>query len=304
MLKRFFFAGILWAGVLVPSSLWAWGQEAHRLITARALEMLPPALLPFYRHSRAFIVEHSVDPDFWRNVGFTEEVPRHFLDFDTFGPFPFAALPHDYQEAVEKYGLEMIQKNGVLPWRIEEIFDKLVLSFERLKKGNAPYALDDIRYFSAVLAHYVGDSHVPFHATANYDGQLTNQPGVHARFESELFWRYRTRIRVRPGPITPISQPREYIFKTLLESFQQVDPILKADKDAAVGRTEYDDAFFRKFSSVARPIMEHRINDSIRAVASMISSAWEKGGSPVLPLNLPRVVRKINNATNGKKEGA
>ena len=49
------------------------------------------------------------------------------------------------------------------------------------------------------FAHYVGDAHVPFHAVMNDDGQLTNQHGLHSRFESALFERYRARLKIRPG---------------------------------------------------------------------------------------------------------
>ena len=32
------------------------------------------------------------------------------------------------------------------------------------------YTLDNIVIFSAILAHYVEDGHVPLHAIVNYDG--------------------------------------------------------------------------------------------------------------------------------------
>ena len=47
---------------------------------------------------------------------------------------------------------------------------------------------------AAVLGHYVADAHVPLHATVNYDGQLSGQDGVHARWEIELFDRYERQL--------------------------------------------------------------------------------------------------------------
>jgi hypothetical protein len=41
----------------------------------------------------------------------------------------------------------------------------------------------DIIHFSALLGHYVSDAIQPFHGVINYDGQLTKQNGIHARFE-------------------------------------------------------------------------------------------------------------------------
>ncbi len=63
------------------------------------------------------------------NGGWVEEPPRHFLDMDAYGPYPFKELPHDYDEAVKRYGVEFVQKNGTLPWRSEEIYRKLVEAF-------------------------------------------------------------------------------------------------------------------------------------------------------------------------------
>ena len=108
-----------------------------------------------------------------------------------------------------------------------------------------PYAKDNIKFLSAVLAHYVGDAHVPFHAVVNYDGQLTNQHGLHSRFESQLFERYRSSLRVRPTPIRLSKPPREFIFDTLIVSASLVDPMLAADRDAIGSGEVYDRALLR-----------------------------------------------------------
>ena len=153
---------------------------------------------------RAFISEHAIDPDLWRTAGWVEEPPQHFLDLDAFGAAPFDALPREKDAAIAKFGKEMVQKNGLLPWRVEEMHGKLVRAFADVK-AERPYAKDNIKFLSAVLAHYVGDAHVPFHAVVNYDGQLTNQHGLHSRFESQLFERYRSSLRIRPTPM-PLEQ--------------------------------------------------------------------------------------------------
>jgi len=136
----------------------------HRLVTDGAIDLLPEQIRPFFDKHRAFVVEHSVDPDLWRSAGFTEEPPRHFIDLDEYGTPPFAALPRTYEAAVAKYGRETILKNGTLPWRGEEIYLQLVRAFEDQRKGTAPYALDNIKFFVAVLSHYTADAHVPLHS--------------------------------------------------------------------------------------------------------------------------------------------
>src|SRR5512144_2194234 len=154
--------------VLVASQCWstglhAWGSDIHRFIADRAIAELPPDIRPFYEKNRVFFVEHAVDPDLWRSAGFEEEPPRHFVDLDAYGPYPFSNLPHDYDAAVAKFGAEMVVKNGTLPWRTQEIYAKLVAAFRQAAQPDPRYGLDDIKFFSATLAHYVADSYVPFH---------------------------------------------------------------------------------------------------------------------------------------------
>jgi hypothetical protein len=292
-MKTRLIVAVLLGALLNPQPLAAWGLDIHRLVTAGAIDVLPAALRPFYGKHRSFIMEHSVDPDLWRNVGFTEEPPRHYLDLDSYGAYPFRELPRDRQAAIQKFGREKIEQEGQLPWRVEDVFGRLVQAFQQQKAGNHPYSLDDIKFFSAVISHYVSDGHVPFHAAKNYDGQLTNQYGIHSRFETEAVLRYQSRLTIRPGPPVPVSSAIDFMFDALLKSFPLVDPILKADREAVRGREEYDDRYFDQFFSQVRPILERRLNDSMTAVASMIVSAWEKGGRPDLPLEVKRVPKKV-----------
>ncbi len=150
---------------------------------------------------------------------------------DAYGPYPFKDLPHDYDEAVKRHGQDFVLKNGTLPWRTEEMYKKLVEAFQQ----KAGFSRDNIKFFSALVGHYVGDAHVPFHAALNYDGQLTQQWGIHSRFESELFERYRLRLRVIPKPVTPVGNPKEFIFSALTSGFPFVETILDADRKAVVG---------------------------------------------------------------------
>lgn len=275
--------------VLAPQPAAAWGLEIHKFITAQAIPLLPPEIRPFFEKYRDAVVEHSIDPDLWRVVGWEEEMPNHFVDMDAYGPHPFKELPRDFDEAVKRYGREFVRKNGTLPWRAEEIHRKLVEAFTQ----KAPYSRDNIKLFSSVVAHYVSDGHVPFHAALNHDGQLSGQWGIHSRFETELFERYKDRLQLRPGPLVPIVNPRDFMFETLTVSFPLVEPVLAADKSAIAGREVYDDAYFAMFFEKTRSILERRLSESITHVASMITDAWVDAGRPALPLEAPRMPRKV-----------
>jgi hypothetical protein len=272
-----------------PAPADAWGFTLHRFIAERAIVLLPPEIRPFFDMYRTTIVEHAIDPDTYRTVGWTEEPPRHFLDLDAYGPFPFTAVPHDFKDAVAARGAEFVIRNGLLPWRTEEMSDRLRDAFRQ----TTPYARDDIKLFSALVAHYVGDAFQPFHAAVNYDGQLTGQQGIHARFETEMFDRYMNTLRIAPEPIHPVTSAREFTFATLKDSFTFVEPILAADREAVRGKVEYDAAYFDAMLEKTRPILEKRISAAITGVASVIAAAWVEAGKPALPLDAPQMVRKV-----------
>jgi len=278
--------GALIVILLAPATAGAWGFEAHKFIVARAIDMLPAPIRPFFEANRAFIVERAIDPDLWRNAGFTQEPPNHFLDFDAYGPYPFKDLPREYDEALKRHGIDKLTQNGLLPWRTHEIAGRLIRGFESLSK-NGPYAQSDIRFFSAIIGHYVGDAHVPLHAVLNYNGQLTGQSGIHSRWEEELFVRYESQLVIKPGPLISISNERDFVFDTLLESSQLAGDVLAADKKAIGNRDVYDDAYFATLFAETRPILEKRLSDAIRGVASVITSAWEHAGKPQLSANPP-----------------
>ncbi len=256
---------------------------------ARAIALLPPEIRPFFLKYQTTIVEHVVDPDLWRTAGWEQEPPRHFLDMDAYGPYPFPNFPKDRDEAIKRYGVEFVEKNGQVLWRGAEIYQKLVEAF-RLQ---APYSRDNIKFFSSVLTHYVSDAHVPFHAVLNYDGQLTGQWGIHSRFETELFERNRAILRVVPKAVGPVGNPRDFIFDVLMASFPLAQAVLDADKAAVAGREVYDDQYFTMFFGKVRPILERRLSDSITASASMITAAWIEAGRLPVPLEQPRTPRRV-----------
>lgn len=276
-----------------PLPTQGWGFEVHRLIAERAIALLPVEIRPFYQKYQNTITEHAIDPDLWRSAGFVEEPPRHFVDMDAYGTPPFEALPHDYNEAVKKYGVEFVTKNGTLPWRTEEIAGRLVKAFADMNRPDPGYAYDEVKFFSAVLAHYVADAHVPFHAALNYDGQLTQQWGIHSRFESQVVLRSLPLLRIEPRPVAPIRDIREAVFKWLTDGYSQVEAILAVDRKAVQGRDEYDDEYFAQLLAGTKPIIERQLSTAIGDVAAAIAGAWEAGGRPALPLDPPRVNRKV-----------
>lgn len=265
----------------------AWGYEAHKVIMDKAIALLPPEIRPLFEQNRTTLVEHVIDPDLWQTAGFDNaESPNHFLDldWDGYGKYPFDGLPRDYVAAVATFGKDRIEKNGTVPWRVEEMYGNLRRAFESYER-RGPFGRFDVLFYSAWLTHYVSDAHVPFHAVVNYDGQLTGQPGIHSRFEAFLFERYRDQWTIAPKPIAPVRTPRDFIFDVVIAGTQLVAPILKSDLEAIGSREEYDDAYYAAFFKANRPVLERRLNEAIAASAAMIAGAWEAAGKPAVLVN-------------------
>jgi hypothetical protein len=277
---------------LSPSPAFAWGFEAHRYIMQRAIELLPPELKPFFDDKRDEVVMRVVDPDLWRNIGWPED-PNHFLDLGVkeYGEYPFSALPREYGAALQKFGRPTLERNGLLPWRTAEIYGRLQRTFEEFKR-DSPYTVGDAVLFAAILSHYVQDAHQPFHASDDYDGVQAGQRGIHSRFERDLFERFLQRLTVNPAPPRPVANPRDASFDALLESYQLVPVILKADKTALGSRAAYDDEYFNAFFAAVRPLLEKRVGEAASATAGFIIGAWEQAGRPVVRLKDARPIEK------------
>ena len=283
-MRRLLLAAVL-SLVAIPAPARAWGFQAHQFIADRAIAALPPEIRPFFQANRTFIVEHTIDPDLWRTAGFTEESPRHFLNLDAYGAYPFADLPRAYDAALAKYGADTLVGNGLLPWRAAEVAGWLRRAFEETR--SAGYARRNVAFFSAVLAHYIADAHVPFHAVLNYDGQLTGQHGIHARWESDLFVRFERRLTIAPAAVRPASEVRDLVFDTLLSSVRLASGVLDADRRALGARDRYDDGYFEAFFEGTRGVLERRLAESIAASAAAVTGAWQAAGRPPMPVTPP-----------------
>lgn len=293
MRKRLVAACALVSMMLAPDPAFAWGFAGHKLIMRRAIDLLPPELKPFFDQFKEEVVMRAVDPDLWRNVGWDDD-PHHFLDFgvDEYGPYPFSALPREHGAALEKFGEASLKRNGLLPWREAEQFGSLRRGFEEFKRS-APYTTSNVVLFSAIAAHYIQDAHQPFHATNNYDGALTGNNGIHARFERDLIERFESRLKLTPAVPKPMTSARDASFEALLSGFLLVDPILKADSEAIGGKDTYDDEYFEKFFARVQPILEQRLSEAMTATASLIIGAWDQAGRPTVRLRDTRPPQKV-----------
>jgi hypothetical protein len=281
--KRIFVARIYRAIILcilvllIPaSSCLGWGATGHIYANNLAIDCLPGALTPLYQANRAWITRHSVDPDEWRRDNFAAESPRHFIDLDVDGLEAARTYPEEYWIAAGLVGKDKLDKNGTLPWRIAEYYGKLVRAF----RSRNPLAVVEI---STWLGHYVSDAHVPFHATANYDGQLTGQRGIHVRFEVRLLDQLIKPGDLKAKPASIVKNPVTAAFQWVHASLGYCAEILEADKRALQQDAGYGYNYYSDFAMSARPVAIQCLEQSAHDTASLWMSAWVEAGRPEFP---------------------
>lgn len=190
------------------------------------------------------------------------------------------------------FAKDNFSEHGILPYHLEKMQRQLTTAFMERDA-------DKILRLAAEIGHYIGDAHVPLHTTENYNGQLSNQLGIHAFWESRLpelfadetydFW---------VGKAERIEDPETYFWNIVLESHALVRSVLDTEKSLSktfpadrqycfedrLGQTvrlecaEYAAAFQEQMSGM----VESRMRAAVLAVGSSWYTAWLDAGKPDL----------------------
>ena len=177
-------------------------------------------------------------------------------------------------------GFAELKRIGMLPWREAEMFGHLRRGFDGFNR-QAPYATSDVVLFAAVTSHYLQDAHQPFHATNNYDGQLTGNNGIHSRFERDLIERFSSRLHAHAGARqADPERARPRVRDARSRASRTSIAILKADSAAIAGKDVVRRRVLREIlCRRSRPILEKQLSLAITATASVIVGAWESAGT-------------------------
>jgi hypothetical protein len=275
--------------VLVSLLNSAWGFFAHMRINQLAVLTLPSGMSRFYKANSNYVTEHATDAD-KRRYADTAEAPRHYLDVELYDQ-EIDSIPRKWEDAVKKYGLHKLHKNGILPWQIQRTYYKLVNAFKER---------DSIRILihSAYLGHYIGDAHVPLHTTANHNGQLTNQVGIHAFWESRLPELFSTQYNFLVGRAQYIDHPLTAAWAIVKHTHSLVDNTLLLEaqlsktfpayrkysysKRKGVVVKQYAAAYAKAYHEQMNGMVEQQMRAAVLAIGCFWFSAWVDAGQPTL----------------------
>jgi len=273
----------------------SWGGFGHEHINNAAVMALPKPLQTFFYNHLDFITQESSVPDLRKYViKDKNEAPRHFVDIENFGKIDSIQLP--FESIKKKFDDKFLNDNGILPWYIQETMVKLTKAFKEKKKT-------EILFLAADLAHYIGDAHMPLHTSANYDGQLTNQKGIHAVWESRLPQLFGKDYNFYTGDAKYIDNVEKATWDLIKDTHSHVQPLLAADKklresfsgDSMYEKDEngnviknkynemhYSKAYVTQLHAAMNGMVENQMKKAIAATSSFWFTAWVNAGKPNL----------------------
>lgn len=273
----------------------SWGIFGHEHINRAAVFALPEPLQNFFYNHIDFITQESTVPDLRKyTLNDKAENPRHYVDLENFGALD--SLPKTMAELKTKYDEKFLQENGILPWYIQELMDKLTKAFKGKRKT-------EILFIAADLGHYLGDANMPLHTSANHDGQQTNQKGIHALWESRIPELFGKDYNYFTGDAKYIEDVQKETWRIIMSTHRLVDTILITDRELrkkftddktfdtdANGKTKknkfgsaiFSDEYSKQLHIALKGMVERQMKASIVATANFWYTAWVNAGKPDL----------------------
>ncbi len=265
----------------------------HEHVNRAAVLSLPMSLKTFFYNHLDFITEESTIPDV-RKYMFNDkgESARHFIDAENFGTIEL--LPGSMAEIQAKYDEVFLQKNGILPWYVQDLMTKLTKAFKEKRKT-------EILLLASDLAHYITDLNLPLHTCINYDGQLTDQKGIHSFWEAQIPELFGMNYNYNTGEPRQIEDVQKEILHTLSVSNRLSDTLLLKEKE--LSQNMFRDRIFQidagglirknKFNQVVHTVdyarlysanihgmVEKQIRAAISMTANFWYTAWVDAGMP------------------------
>lgn len=220
-------------------------------------------------------------------------IPEFYRDESTLNPDSMGGLlPAHKRNITAAFYRERITEHGILPWNLQRFQRNLTEAFRARDSRR-------ILRYSAEIGHYIGDAHVPLHTCSNYNGQKTNQQGIHGFWESripELFADENYDYFV--GKPEYIEHPDEFFWQAAFDSHTMVDSVLDIERALRVSfpadRQMCPDMrlgvmgvfqcrdFAQAYQDAMNGMVERRMRAAIHAVASAWYTAWVDAGQPDL----------------------
>ena len=187
------------------------------------------------------------------------------------------------------FWVDNFSEHGVLPYHLEQMQYRLTEAFV---DKNVPLILR----LAAEIGHYIGDANVPLHTTENYNGQMTDQVGIHAFWESRIPELFSEDYDFFLDKAEYQDDKSDFFWEMVVRSHSLVDSVLDTERrlrktfpesqqmcfDERLGRTVLTQCkeFAKAYSKAMQGMVEDQMRNTIWAIGSSWYTAWVDAGQP------------------------
>jgi len=272
----------------------SWGTFGHEHINHAAVLALPQPLQSFFYNHIDFITQESTVPDLRKyTLNDKAEKPRHYIDLENFGAKD--SLPKNFEDLKKKYDEKFLAQNGILPWYLETMMEKLTKAFKEKRKT-------EILFLAADLGHYIGDAHMPLHTSVNHDGELTDQKGIHAFWEAQLPDLFGNSYNFKTNPANYLGNIHDQIWEIIFSSHVLADTLLlkeqklkrtysgkiyEEEEPGKIAKNKFGQpihtvAYATEYHALLNGMVEKQMLKAVTATANFWYTAWVNAGKPDL----------------------
>ena len=142
----------------------------------------------------------------------------------------------------------------------------------------------------------MADAHVPLHTTSNYDGQQTNQVGIHSFWESKIPEQIQDQLDDWTGPAeyipTVLRDAWDWIFEShsllahVLQGERLINERMSDSKKYKHGQKGmnleklYSEQYISAYHKQLDNQVEKRYRESVKHIGNLWYSAWLEAGEP------------------------
>ena len=324
-MKKFIISRICLAASLFiyATSVYAWGERGHDLITRVAVQNLrfisednQALVKPFVERNHMLGHLSNVPDIVWRAPYMTElerqeNYSTHFINLEKV--YKEVAVWSDLPDAFETYSKDARAQGhtavevGTAPWRVSQLYNRMVqallLAGQAEDKMAFEESVNQALLMGGLMSHFVGDLSNPHHTTANYDGQLSGQRGLHAYFEHEVVAQLpfvlssRVAIQAKKNWLgaysnaeqkTILSNPQKLVWALVANSHSRLPELLKLDTQHSLLEESKGD----KGRATRKPVTEtaqyyegfaiERLAIGASTLSQLWVLAWQQAGAPDL----------------------
>jgi hypothetical protein len=170
---------------------------------------------------------------------------------------------------------------------------------EKLTEAFKTSNKDSILFYAADMGHYIGDANVPLHVTSNYDGQLTNQKGLHSLWESVIPEKELSGyILYSSHKATYLKNPSHAIWEAIRRSASLLPEVFAKEIEVSAGFTEaqkyivqtrrgkeyknYSPEFAKAYAMALKASINDQLIHSADLAADFWYTSWVDAGKPDL----------------------